>query len=424
MARTPVQGDLLQAARCAGGGDSLGGVDRSGGVDDAQRGHILVVGHGDHHRAGFDIPGDGDDFGSGIVHHQLGGQGRTLAQNAGIRDGVYSGGVQGLALDVILRDGGDGDGKTVTLGKAQAAGGEAQAVVGAGVLPDAAVDIVVSAMLAVADAGVIELLAVFIHDAQHHGAGVAQQSQAVAVQDVAGTDGGLASGIELLHQVGVAGLQRQGAVATDNQVVGLVAAEVGGAVIAVEGVGVADAEHTGGGPAAVGAQNRDGMGHIALDEDEALHICAVGVAFVQLSLLLGGQTGGDLHGDAAAGGHGDLAGFKARQDQVGVIGIHGTAGVQVSHGVDLGHGAGAVAQNELRVSGVGDAVGVQVAVHGGDDGMIGHAIHHIGDFRRQRIGGTVEVGAVGVLGEQLGSDAVSGIPLPPGAGRWTSADSG
>ena len=248
----------------------------AGLVGNGNVGDVVVVLRSHEDVAGDQILQGADDLGGGIVDHDVILDARALADDAGLENvlealGVQTAGGGDLAVQlgvhdaVVLGQGVEADGDSVVLDDAGRAQDLAHVVVGGvGVLPGAAVDVVVSGVLLGRGGLRIEDLAVGVGHSE------AQGSDVPDVQVGEGGDGGGAvhgqplSGELVLDDVGVAHVDHGLAAGVlHGQVVDVGVVDVGQLAGAVGLVDLGGAvQHGGVGPGAVEAQDGDGVHNI------------------------------------------------------------------------------------------------------------------------------------------------------------------
>ena len=401
----------------------------AGLVQNADVGDVVLVGghHGD--VAGDQVAEGALDHGSGVIHGDLVLDAGAVANDTGFQDslevvvGQAAGGgdlaLQLRSLDgVVLGQGVEADGDLVALSHVGSGELLGHAVVGgAGVLPGAAVDVVVSAQLAGGSHLGEQHLAV------RAGHGEAQVGGVTDVQVVEGSDGGFrvhgqpVGGELVLDDVGVAHVDGGNALGIlQGHVVGVGVGQIGSLAGAVGRVdGGAAVQHGGIGPGAAEAKDGDGVDNVhgtlfvghGLNVGVALDVEALGEVTAQQQshpALVDLQIDGDL------GGLGDLDGGSGAgvQQQLGVEGGDGAVAVNVGNrlverGVLFGL-AGDVIQDGLDVSAVGGAVHVDVSLD--DVGvLVGLAVHLVGGLGADQHGGSILQHAVAaVAGHALGED--------------------
>ena len=433
-----IQGDIRGSAL----GSTLGGA---GGA--VQNGHLVIVDQEGGRHIAVVLSGQDQAAGAGLnvfleVHvgqDRLGPVDESGVGPAGaIAQGIPVGGgiALGIVGHVVLGSLGDLDGDLLTL--SSLGGGIVDTDVALSIAPAAAVAVVVSASGGRTGRLIIVDIAVLAGDGHPGIRRVADQGEGSTGKDGGvGVDGGAVGIIGLIHVRIAAEVVHAGiASVLDGQ--GLIL----GGVLVVDvhvrhtglGLGLmilqiaADIEHGGIGPAAVVAQNGDGVA-VALDTLGGGNLVGVHITLdigtgVVAGLVIGIQAqdlGIDFHMDAAVCGdlHGALV--QLLEEQVSIVGVDVVVVVEVGV-VLIGDGiqdAGDVVQQSLAVS-LGDlAVAIEVAV--GKTGRSGHlhhlAVHGPGDVGGQVGGpGVLEVhhGAVleligeDILGEEVGAEVEGG----------------
>ena len=426
-----IQRDLDGLAGLALLGHDAEVLDGAALVQHAHIGDVLVVLRLHKDVAADQVEEHALHLGRGVVHSDGVGDGRALAQDAGLDDGLEALGVEHAALHlvdgavllgdlhgVVLRQSIQTDRDGLALLDAHALQGLVDAeAAGAGVAPGAAVDVVVRGVDVAVDGAGADDLALRVGHNEGQGADVADRHVVEARDGVLAVHGQTVGGELILDGVGVAGVDHAGALSVlDGHVVNIGIRHVGqiaGAVELVDHAGVV--KHRGIGPGAVEGQDGDGVGHVddltlagaqALEVGEALDVGLAEVVVDEVGHVgIEEQVDLDAHGlvlDHDGGGGGrveDLAGVRGGDVAVAV---HvGRGQIQLS-AVVL---AGDVVQDGLGVGGVGVAVLIDVGL----DGVVGRielAVHEV-------VG--VEVLTLGELGGGLilqdGVAGVSGDPL-------------
>ena len=425
LARLVLLGDARQLVAVLVGQDLL-----AAGIVDADVGDILVILGQDGELAGEEILVDPHGLGGGAIHGVGAREEGAAAQLAGgdeLGDLLLG---QGTVLLIVLGDQDIARGELVALLETQ--GGDLQAASGrgAGLLPLSTVGVVVGAgELFLETGGVDDLAGSLVLHEVHDRRRVADDAHVVAGEGAAGVEGRAVIG-DVLHGIALDGIGVDGvdilaliAGVLDGDQVGLVNAQVGGPVIAVEPLHVGGGiQHGGVRPVAVEAQQGDGVGGQdgavlgagGLGVDIALHVSAVEIGGIQLGLLGLGEldADGDVH--LAAGGNHHGGGGHALEQELRVVGGDGLVAVEVGHGEVAGRAgrivnAGDVIQDALGVQGVGDAVAVDIRLHrgGGDEGLAVHGVGHTGGQGSrpgvQEVGG-VAGGIVLLLEDSLGEE--------------------
>ena len=390
----------------AGGGQQLGAA----AVVQDHGGHIAVIGGGNIQGIVGQADGQVLQSGGGVVHHEGHGHGRAVRQGVPIGDSLLTG-----VVHIVLGSHGQSQLALVTLGHP----GSGRAPVGpdaqAGALPGGAVGVVPGGVGG-AQLGLGQNALVAGHGEPGVGS-VADQRKVPQSHGVVGIQGVALRMIGLLQQgvaaevigrVGVAGVGHAHGVAIQAVLV----IQVGSAGLRAGGILHIGAhiEHGGIGPAAIVAQNGDG---VAVTADtlvradlggihKAFHIGAgtVGVLIVLIQAL---DIGGQGHMDTAVGGHFHSLAAQLLEEQIGIIGVDVAVGIKV--GVvsigDLGADAGGIVQQRLAVFLVDLAVAVEVAVlhTGGVGDLHDVAVHFPGDVGGQKGGHAVLKGSGAAVGE-------------------------
>ena len=423
-----LQGNLNQLVGAGLLGHALH-VDLGAGlVHHGHVGNVAVVLRADGDVAGDEVHQSALDLGSGVIHGDGVLDAGAVAQDAGFNDGGQAGGVQrtgggnlavllGVDDAVVLGQGIEANGNDVALlhtGRGQLL--THVVVGGGGVLPGAAVDVVVSAVLLGGRGLGKEDLALGVLDREAQGGHVPD------VQIVEGVDGGLAvqgqplDGELVLDHVGVAHVG--GDVAVSVLHAHVVARSGGGDVGFLGGTvgnvnGAAAVQHGGIRPGAAVAQDGDGVDDVqhALFIGNGIHVGvaldeeALGEVAAQeqsLPALVDLQIDGDLGGL----GDGDNGGSGRLKDQSGVHGGDDAVAVHVGsslvkRGV-LSQLAGQLVQDGLGVSLVGLAVHVDVGVQSVGV-LVDLAVDLIGGNRADAHGaGVLQHTVTGVAGHSLG----------------------
>ena len=433
-----IQGDIRGSAL----GSTLGGA---GGA--VQNGHLVIVDQEGGRHIAVVLSGQDQAAGAGLsilaeVHVGQDGLGPVdesgVAPAGAIAQGIPVGGgiALGIVGHVVLGSLGDLDGDLLTL--SSLGGGIVDTDVALSIAPAAAVAVVVSASGGRTGRLIIVDIAVLAGDGRPGIRSVADQGEGSTGKDGGvGVDGGAVGIIGLIHvriaaevvHAGIASvLDGQGLILGGVLVVGVHVRHTGLALGLMILQIAADIEHGGVGPAAVVAQNGDGVA-VALDTLGGGNLVGVhitldigtGVVAGLVILVQAQDLGIDFHMDAAVCGdlHGALV--QLLEEQVSIVGVDAAVVVEVGV-VLIGDGiqdAGDVVQERLAV-GLGDlAVAVEVAV--GKTGGSGHlhhlAVHGPGDVGGQVGGpGVLEVhhGAVveligeDILGEEIGAEVEGG----------------
>ena len=413
----------------AGGGQQLGAA----AVVQDHGGHIAVIGGGDVQGIVGQADGQILQRRSGVVHHEGHGHGRAVGQGVPIGDGLLTG-----VVHIVLGGHGQSQLTLVTLSHPGGGGAPVGPDAQAGTLPGTAVGVVPGGVGST-QLGLGQNALVIGHGEPGIG-GVADQRKVpqshgvVGIQRVALGMIGLVIGqgvaAEIIGGVGIAGVSHAHGVAI--QVVLVI--QVGGAGLRAGGILHirTHIEHGGIGPAAVVAQDRDGVA-VAADAlvgadlggiHKAFHIGAgtVGILIVLVQAL---DIGGQGHMDAAVGGHFHSLAAQLLEEQIGIVGVDVAVGVKVGIGGigDLGADAGGIVQQRLAVFLVDLAVAVEVAVlHTGGVGDLHQlAVHVPGDVGGQKGSHAVlkgsgaavgEAAQVQILGEEVGvQHKVGGLVL-------------
>ena len=433
-----IQGDIRGSAL----GSTLGGA---GGA--VQNGHLVIVDEEGGRHIAVILSGQDQAAGAGLnvfleVHvgqDRLGpvdvsgvGLAGAIAQGIPVGGGI----ALGIVGHIVLGSLGDLDGDLLTL--SSLGGGIVDTDVALSIAPAAAVAVVVSASGGRTGRLIIVDIAVLAGDGRPRIRSVADQGEvSTGEHGGVGVDGGAVGIIGLIHvriaaevvHAGIASiLDGQGLILGGVLVVGVHVRHTGlGLGLMILQI-AADIEHGGIGPAAVVAQNGDGVA-VALDalvggQLIGVHITldiGAGVVAGLVILVQAQDLGIDFHMDAAVCRdlHGALV--QLLEEQVSIVGVDVVVVVEVSV-VLIGDGiqdAGDVVQQSLAVS-LGDlAVAIEVAV--GKTGGSGHlhhlAVHGPGDVGGQVGGpGVLEVhhGAVveligeDILGEEVGAEVEGG----------------
>ena len=259
--------------------------------------------------------------------------------------------------------------------------------------PVALVRVIERAGYQLGDAAGVQIVAFVIRNDKRHRTGVADYGERVLIELGVTADGFLPLRVAILDEIGVAnlpvGLLRARILV--DQSVGLDFAGIGRGGISVEVAGSADlVEHGRVRPVSVVAQHGDRMGHIAesalsvrnrLGEHIAFNISTIGIIFVKRLFHSGRQRDLHLHLGLAIGRHCDGVAFDGAEDQVCVIGRHGSVAVHIGgsriNGILL---ASQIIQDGLCIVCVRVAVQIQIAVKGGcrDKRLSVHNVRHIG----------------------------------------------
>ena len=429
-----IQGDIRGSAL----GSTLGGA---GGA--VQNGHLVIVDQEGGRHIAVVLSGQDQAAGAGLnvfleVHvgqDRLGpvdisgvGPAGAIAQGIPVGGGI----ALGIVGHIVLGSLGDLDGDLLTL--SSLGGGIVDTDVALSIAPAAAVAVVVSASGGRTGRLIIVDSAVLAGDGRPGIRSVADQGEGSTGKDGGvGVDGGAVGIIGLIHVRIAAEVVHAGiASVLDGQGLILGGVLVVGVHVRHTGLGLglmilqiaADIKHGGIGPAAVVAQDGDGMA-VALDTLGGGNLVGVhitldigaGVVAGLVILVQAQDLGIDFHMDAAVCGdlHGALV--QLLEEQVSIVGVDVAVVVEVGV-VLIGDGiqdAGDIVQERLAV-GLGDlAVAVEVAV--GKTLGSGHlhhlAVHGPGDVGGQVGGpGILEVhhGAVleligeDILGEEIGAE--------------------
>ena len=433
-----IQGDIRGSAL----GSTLGGADGA-----VQNGHLVIVDQEGGRHIAVVLSGQDQAAGAGLnvfleVHvgqDRLGPVDESGVGLAGaIAQGIPIGGgiALGIVGHIVLGSLGDLDGDLLTL--SSLGGGIVDTDVALSIAPAAAVAVVVSASGGRTGRLIIVDIAVLAGDGHPGIRGVADQGEGSTGKDGGvGVDGGAVGIIGLIHvriaaevvHAGIASVLDGQGLILGGVLAGRVHVRHTGLGLGLEVLNVAaDIEHGGIGPAAVVAQDGDGVA-VALDTLGGGNLVGVhitldigaGVVAGLVILVQAQDLGIDFHMDAAVCGdlHGALV--QLLEEQVRIVGVDVAVVVEVGV-VLIGDGiqdAGDIVQERLAV-GLGDlAVAVEVAV--GKTLGSGHlhhlAVHGPGDVGGQVGGpGVLEVhhGAVleligeDILGEEVGAEVEGG----------------
>ena len=433
-----IQGDIRGSAL----GSTLGGA---GGA--VQNGHLVIVDQEGGRHIAVILSGQDQAAGAGLnvfleVHVGQDGLGPVDESGVGLAGAIAQGipvgdvGAVGIVGHIVLGSLGDLDGDLFAV--SGSGGGIVDTDVALSIAPGSAVGVVVSASGGRTGRLIIVDIAVLAGDGRPGIRRVADQGEGSTGKDGGvGVDGGAVGIIGLIHvriaaevvHAGIAGV-------LDGQGLILGGVLVGRVHVGHTGLGAglmilqiaADIEHGGIGPAAVVAQNGDGVAvaHDALVGGQLIgvHITldiGAGVVAGLVILVQAQDLGIDFHMDAAICRdlHGALV--QLLEEQVSIVGVDVAVVVEVGV-VLIGDGiqdAGDEVQQSLAV-GLGDlAVAIEVAV--GKTRGSGHlhhlAVHGPGDVGGQQSGvGILEVhhGAVleligeDILGEEVGAEVEGG----------------
>ena len=429
-----IQGDIRGSAL----GSTLGGA---GGA--VQNGHLVIVDQEGGRHIAVVLSGQDQAAGAGLnvfleVHvgqDRLGpvdisgvGPAGAIAQGIPVGGGI----ALGIVGHIVLGSLGDLDGDLLTL--SSLGGGIVDTDVALSIAPAAAVAVVVSASGGRTGRLIIVDSAVLAGDGRPGIRSVADQGEGSTGKDGGvGVDGGAVGIIGLIHVRIAAEVVHAGiASVLDGQGLILGGVLVVGVHVRHTGLGLglmilqiaADIKHGGIGPAAVVAQDGDGMA-VALDTLGGGNLVGVhitldigaGVVAGLVILVQAQDLGIDFHMDAAVCGdlHGALV--QLLEEQVSIVGVDVAVVVEVGV-VLIGDGiqdAGDIVQERLAVS-LGDlAVAIEVAVGKtrGSSHLHHLAVHGPGDVGGQQSGvGILEVhhGAVleligeDILGEEIGAE--------------------
>ena len=433
-----IQGDIRGSAL----GSTLGGADGA-----VQNGHLVIVDQEGGRHIAVVLSGQDQAAGAGLnvfleVHvgqDRLGPVDESGVGLAGaIAQGIPIGGgiALGIVGHIVLGSLGDLDGDLLTL--SSLGGGIVDTDVALSIAPAAAVAVVVSASGGRTGRLIIVDIAVLAGDGHPGIRGVADQGEGSTGKDGGvGVDGGAVGIIGLIHvriaaevvHAGIASVLDGQGLILGGVLAGRVHVRHTGLGLGLEVLNVAaDIEHGGIGPAAVVAQDGDGVA-VALDTLGGGNLVGVhitldigaGVVAGLVILVQAQDLGIDFHMDAAVCGdlHGALV--QLLEEQVSIVGVDAAVVVEVGV-VLIGDGiqdAGDEVQQSLAVS-LGDlAVAIEVAV--GKTRGSGHlhhlAVHGPGDVGGQQSGvGMLEVhhGAVleligeDILGEEIGAEVEGG----------------
>ena len=335
-----------------------------------------------------------------IVGQEAGGG--DLAVQLGSQDGV------------VLRQRVEADGNNVVFLDARSSQLLAHVVVGGrGVLPGAAVGVVVSAVLLARGNLGVQNLAGFILNREAQVGQVADVQVVVRGDGVFAVHGQTVDGELVFDHIGVAHVDEAVAVGVlHGQVVDVRVADVGqlaGAVGFVNDGGTV--EHSRIGPGAVVAQDGDGVDNVhrtlsvghGLDIGVALNVEALGEVVVEEGHVIGIQSQLDV--DLGGLGDGDGGSRSVLKEQLGVVGGDLAVAVHVgSRGVELVAlflSAGDVVQDGLSVVSVGLAVHVDVCIDEVSI-LVGLAVDLINSLGADEGGGGILQHAVaGVAGDPL-----------------------
>ena len=433
-----IQGDIRGSAL----GSTLGGA---GGA--VQNGHLVIVDEEGGRHIAVILSGQDQAAGAGLnvfleVHVGQDGLGPVDESGVGLAGAVAQGipvgdvGAVGIVGHIVLGSLGDLDGDLFAV--SGSGGGIVDTDVALSIAPGSAVGVVVSASGGRTGRLIIVDIAVLAGDGHPGIRGVADQGEGSTGKDGGvGVDGGAVGIIGLFHVRIAAEVVHAGiASVLDGQGLILGGVLAGRVHVGHTGLGLgliilqiaADIEHGGIGPAAVVAQDGDGVA-VALDtlvggQLIGVHITldiGAGVVAGLVILVQAQDLGIDFHMDAAVCGdlHGALV--QLLEEQVSIVGVDAAVVVEVGV-VLIGDGiqdAGDEVQQSLAVS-LGDlAVAIEVAV--GKTRGSGHlhhlAVHGPGDVGGQQSGvGMLEVhlGAVleligeDILGEEIGAEVEGG----------------
>ena len=433
-----IQGDV--------GGSAQSGT--LGGAGDAvQNGHLVIVDEEGGRHIAVILSGQDQAAGAGLsilaeVHVGQDGLGPVDESGVGPAGAVAQGipvgdvGAVGIVGHIVLGSLGDLDGDLFAV--SGSGRGSVQADVALSIAPGSAVDVIVSGGGGRTGRLIIVDIAVLAGDGHPGIRGVADQGEVSTGKDGGvGVDGGAIGIIGLIHVRIAAEVVHAGiASVLDGQGLILGGVLVVGVHVRHTGLGLglmilqiaADIEHGGIGPAAVVAQNGDGVA-VALDalvggQLIGVHITldiGAGVVAGLVILVQAQDLGIDFHMDAAICRDLHSALAQLLEEQVSIVGVDAAVVVEVGV-VLIGDGiqdAGDEVQQSLAVS-LGDlAVAIEVAV--GKTLGSGHlhhlAVHGPGDVGGQQsgvgilevhLGAVVELIGEDILGEEVGAEVEGG----------------
>ena len=433
-----IQGDV-------GGSAQSGTLGGAGGA--VQNGHLVIVDEEGGRHIAVILSGQDQAAGAGLsilaeVHVGQDGLGPVNESGVGPAGAVAQGipvgdvGAVGIVGHIVLGSLGDLDGDLFTV--SGSGGGSVQADVALSIAPGSAVGVIVSGGGGRTGRLIIVDIAVLAGDGHPGIRGVADQGEVSTGKDGGvGVDGGAVGIIGLIHvriaaevvHAGIASvLDGQGLILGGVLVVGVHVGHTGlGAGLMILQI-AADIEHGGIGPAAVVAQNGDGVAvaHDALVGGQLIgvHITldiGAGVVAGLVILVQAQDLGIDFHMDAAICRDLHSALAQLLEEQVSIVGVDAAVVVEVGV-VLIGDGiqdAGDEVQQSLTVS-LGDlAVAIEVAV--GKTRGSGHlhhlAVHGPGDVGGQQsgvgilevhLGAVVELIGEDILGEEVGAEVEGG----------------
>ena len=430
-----VEGDLDLLTRFGLLGDSLGESHIAADVHDGDIGDVVVVLRGDGD-LGAVFAHLGRGFRCGVIHGEDIAECRAPAKFAGgeqVEDFLVGDGVDVLTgvehHAVVLGDGEVADHEHIVFVQTELCrGGIDGGCLGRGVLPGLAIDVVPGAGGRAADVALKDIQRVPVECHPAGGGSVADHVVFKVDQLGAAADSRALGMVLLLNDVGVAHEDSVALAVVEGQVVGV---GIAGVALLGAAVGRGDrihaVKHGGVGPAAVEAQDGDGVRHVeqravlGLADGQhvgvAFHVGAANVVGVKELLEFIGVGDGDGDGHALAGGNQQIvqtALLLPLEQQLRVIGADAVdlvhfGGLEIQGlAVDL---AGQVVQNGLRVGRVGRAVLVDVvaAEHDLRIGIADGEVLTLGQVHGSLQHVEVAVADRGSLGEHIGAQFVDQV---------------